>query len=418
MDYYNILEINRNASQLDIKKAYKNLARIHHPDKNNKNKNNDTPFWKINEAYQTLSNKELKRDYDNKFNNNPDIFKNINKLFNNKTEIQSALLKEFIFNNIQNITNLDNLQDNMIHYFKHNFNSIISKYNIEKILLAKLVNSLFEDKNKLIGPEDINHTIKVTLEQIFLNKTKTIQVSRKIKCNKCNGSGTMIKCEKCNHNNNNNNIICTHCFHYKLVKEKCNCDKGHTTNTKIFNIPLNKSILNNTKLTFNKEGEYLNTWLCQGNMNIYINYKLPDNYKIINKIDITIEKLVSLYEWLYEYNFDYIHFDNNKINLSKTGCILKPIIIIKNKGLQLDNSIGNLYIILKLDIDNINKTEIYNKYKPLNICDYSYSDLENSETVGDSETVENSEIIDDSETVDDSENIEYSENIQYSDIID
>ena len=52
MDYYNILEIDRNATQEDIKKAYKKLAKIHHPDKNN-NKNDDNFFWKINGKIST-----------------------------------------------------------------------------------------------------------------------------------------------------------------------------------------------------------------------------------------------------------------------------------------------------------------------------------------------------------------------------
>jgi molecular chaperone DnaJ len=59
-DYYTILGINKNASQEDIKKAYRKLAHQHHPDKGGDEKK----FKEINEAYQILSNKEKREQYD------------------------------------------------------------------------------------------------------------------------------------------------------------------------------------------------------------------------------------------------------------------------------------------------------------------------------------------------------------------
>ena len=49
-DYYNILGVDENASQDDIKKAYRKLSLIHHPDKNQGNLDAETKFKKINEA--------------------------------------------------------------------------------------------------------------------------------------------------------------------------------------------------------------------------------------------------------------------------------------------------------------------------------------------------------------------------------
>jgi len=59
-DYYQILGISRNASQEEIKRAYRKLAHEHHPDKGG----NEQKFKEINEAYQTLSNAEKRRQYD------------------------------------------------------------------------------------------------------------------------------------------------------------------------------------------------------------------------------------------------------------------------------------------------------------------------------------------------------------------
>lgn len=71
-DYYNILNINRNATQKEIKKAYRKLAVIWHPDKN-KSPEAEGKFKEINEAYSILNdtNKKLKYDRFGKAGINP-----------------------------------------------------------------------------------------------------------------------------------------------------------------------------------------------------------------------------------------------------------------------------------------------------------------------------------------------------------
>jgi DnaJ-class molecular chaperone len=64
-DYYGILGVAKDASQSDIKKAYRNLAIINHPDKNPDNKEHATEKFKdISEAYQILSDAEKREIYD------------------------------------------------------------------------------------------------------------------------------------------------------------------------------------------------------------------------------------------------------------------------------------------------------------------------------------------------------------------
>lgn len=60
-DYYQILEIDRNASQDEIKKAYRRLASKHHPDRGG----DTAKFQEIQVAYDTLSNPEKRSQYDN-----------------------------------------------------------------------------------------------------------------------------------------------------------------------------------------------------------------------------------------------------------------------------------------------------------------------------------------------------------------
>ncbi|KAK9054490.1 hypothetical protein SSX86_025568 [Deinandra increscens subsp. villosa] len=66
IDYYNILKVNRNATDEDLKKAYRRLAMIWHPDKNlNRNKTEaEAKFKQISEAYDVLSDPQKRQIYD------------------------------------------------------------------------------------------------------------------------------------------------------------------------------------------------------------------------------------------------------------------------------------------------------------------------------------------------------------------
>ena len=64
VDYYKVLGINKNATEKDIKKAYRKLARKYHPDVNPNDKTAEKKFKEINEANEVLSNPENRKKYD------------------------------------------------------------------------------------------------------------------------------------------------------------------------------------------------------------------------------------------------------------------------------------------------------------------------------------------------------------------
>ena len=63
-NYYNTLWVDKTASEIDIKKAYRKKAMEFHPDRNKWNENAETKFKEVNKAYDTLGNAEKKKQYD------------------------------------------------------------------------------------------------------------------------------------------------------------------------------------------------------------------------------------------------------------------------------------------------------------------------------------------------------------------
>lgn len=82
MNFYDILGVSQQATQQEIKSAYRKLAMEHHPDRGG----DESKFQKINQAYATLSDPNLKNEYDQRTNGqsfgNFRSFEDINEVFN------------------------------------------------------------------------------------------------------------------------------------------------------------------------------------------------------------------------------------------------------------------------------------------------------------------------------------------------
>ncbi|WP_058486182.1 DnaJ domain-containing protein [Defluviitalea phaphyphila] len=76
-DYYKILQVSKNATIEEIKKAYRKLAKKFHPDANNNDPKAEERFKEIGEAYKVLGDETKKAEYDRKmFGSSEDIKEN------------------------------------------------------------------------------------------------------------------------------------------------------------------------------------------------------------------------------------------------------------------------------------------------------------------------------------------------------
>jgi DnaJ-class molecular chaperone len=309
-EYYNILGVSRNASDDEIKRAYKKLALKTHPDKNG---GDDSEFKKINIAYETLSNPEKKNDYDNPHMN--------------------------IFDNANN--------NPFSHPFNHPF------FNLHRN----------NSQHANMRMNDHHYICKISLKEVFFGTTKKLRVNRNrickscIKsCDKCNGSGKITQqiqmgpftqildrgCNTCNATGKIKNDGAIHCT---------KCLNGTINEERIFEIVLNPGIESGKIINFEEWGEQPSKDnQIPGSFIVTIKVEEDPIFKRKNlhlryTVDLTfkesiIGKILSI-----------PHFSGN-IDIDTRGFgIINPEkeYIIYNKGLCDENKKnGDLYLIFKI----------------------------------------------------------------------
>ncbi len=89
-NYYEILEVDKNASEEVIEKAYKTLAKKYHPDLQN-NSNCQNKMQQINEAYEILSNDFKRREYDEKIKRQSVSIEEYNRIIQENNRLKKDL---------------------------------------------------------------------------------------------------------------------------------------------------------------------------------------------------------------------------------------------------------------------------------------------------------------------------------------
>lgn len=167
-DYYEVLEVGRGASDTDIKKAYRKLAKQYHPDVNPGDKNAEARFKEVNEAYEVLSDPQKKARYDQYGHAGVDP---------NSFGGAGAGFGDFDFGGIGDI-----------------FESFFGGGGFGRSSRSRN------------GPQkgaDIRHSIQLTFEEAAFGVEKEISISRHENCSTCSGTGARpgTSPETCKHCN-------------------------------------------------------------------------------------------------------------------------------------------------------------------------------------------------------------------------
>lgn len=333
IDLYKILDINKDSSLDDIKKAYKRQALIYHPDKNKiEDKEEMTnKFREIRIAYEILSDVNKRNKYDLMSNKQKTSF--IDKMIKYLNELNKITNSKDILKNILGGDKLDNIQDKIINYllgknkilFSNNENNdvkledIFFPYSDHANKNQDNLESFEKNKNNTSSEIEINTLniigqIETTLEEIYNNKFKEIAIRRKIL-------------------DNNNILIDTE---------------------KKYQVPLF-----NPKIVIENGGDFNKNNNKYGDVIINVLQKKHRKFKRINH-DIIYNDNITLFSLFTGFIKEIKYFNDEIIELSSSepleefhfdGHKLK--IIIKNKGLpyDIDGSRGDLIIYLYLKKD-------------------------------------------------------------------
>ncbi|OOM11698.1 chaperone protein DnaJ [Clostridium saccharobutylicum] len=144
-DYYKILNISKNATNDEIKKAFRSLAKKYHPDRNQDDKESLRKFQEVNEAYEVLSKEDSRKKYDQ------EIFKENNKNKEaNKRNSQSNNDNKKYQDKGESIENLNKYFENFFGFSANNNDINKDKLKNEKnpIDTSKMFESFFNIKRK------------------------------------------------------------------------------------------------------------------------------------------------------------------------------------------------------------------------------------------------------------------------------
>lgn len=159
-DYYEVLGIEKGASEDEIKKAFRKMALKYHPDRNQGDKEAEEKFKEVNEAYSVLSDPELKKKYD--------MFGHAGVDPNAQAGPGAGQWAGGFGGGFDGV----DLGDIFGDFFGGGFGGGSARR-----------------RNAPTKGRDLQHSLKITFEEAAFGTSKTIEIRKYVKCEKCSGSG-------------------------------------------------------------------------------------------------------------------------------------------------------------------------------------------------------------------------------------
>jgi len=176
-DYYSILGVNRNASEREMKQAYRKLARKYHPDVNPGDKSAEAKFKEINMAYEVLSNKEKRQKYD-QFGDQWQYADQFAKAGRQQTPFWD-------FGRSGGTTR--------VHFGGGDADSLLDE------LFRNFGTETSRRRPRSRRGQDIEYPVEVTLEEAYNGGSRTLSLQASEPCSGCGGTGQIqnVPCSVC-----------------------------------------------------------------------------------------------------------------------------------------------------------------------------------------------------------------------------
>jgi molecular chaperone DnaJ len=338
VDYYEILGVDRNASEKEIKSAFRKKAATYHPDKN-KDANASEMFKKVNEAYQVLSDPQKKQVYDQ---------------YGAAAFDGSGGAGGF---------GGQGMQFDFSDFFGGNgFDSIFGDDNP----LSDLFGGRRTQSRTNHNGEDINVRIRVTLQDVMEGPEKEIRYNRKDRCTGCKGSGgqKVETCTTCKGSGRvaqvtrsilgNMQVVreCNECHGTgKKILDKCKVCNGASIldATKTMRIRIPKGIEPGLNLLFRQEGNAGKFGAPYGDL--YVQVDIEKNPNFVRKDDDLIMNLkVPIYSLVLGDEVVVHTFDGDKKVKIPAGLDVGEKLVLKDLGVPNRRTRTRGDIIINLDI--------------------------------------------------------------------